>query len=213
MNPANPAIKSLVVARAAGGFFPLELGGCHGPSRQCCCCCWISGQLCLFLWQLCLLLGELFSPSVTLPAAPPPPTPPPQPPPPPPSPRRPSLYPTHWVIRILMSFIFFLEMIFHCVFFPPCRLPASLLSFPSLYSLFLFLLVCSHQCDQVQVIPIPSVCIIVAILLFSFVSAHHHPQLACGHRLAQIKSSVSSVCHAARGALPYAQMANAQRRT
>lgn len=29
-------------------------------------CCWISGQLYLFLWQLCLLLSGLFSLSVTL---------------------------------------------------------------------------------------------------------------------------------------------------
>lgn len=126
--PSKPGHKKPCCSESCWRFFPSGAGWLpRSVPPVCCCCCWISGQLCLFLWQLCLRLGELFSPSVTLPAAPPPPTPPP-PPPPPPSPRRPSLYPTHWVIRILMSFIFFLEMIFHCVFFP-------LVAFPLLSSL------------------------------------------------------------------------------
>lgn len=119
-------------------------------------------------------------------------------------------------------------MIFHC-FFPPlpsCFSLFCLSSNPNLsLNIFLFLSVCLLQCDQVQVIPIPSVCIIIFHFFLHLITLYlPHPWLAlliiraaCGHWHKgdvslcsnEILHSIFSGNHAAFSALLYPQMANA----
>lgn len=119
-------------------------------------CCWISGQPYLLLWQLCLFLSKLFSLSITVC----------------------TICPFSLSLSVLLSLcICWLE--YWCCQLLPCNdFSLFFFCFPGFFlfvffltfNLFLFFALSVYflQCDQVQVIPIPSVCIII----FHFSSPH-----------------------------------------